>query len=139
MRSEGASLASASECRSHDRRLLTIPSSYSALLASSDSRQRPQEMYETYGDHDSYAIQKVRIEVEIQLEGGEKVVGSVFGTPRQRLSDILNDERGFMPFENTYGILVMLKKSAIVMIMPLVQAKRTPVHNDPYEVLGITT
>lgn len=94
-------------------------------------------MYERYGDSDSYTIQKVRIEVEIQIEGGQTMLGSFFGAPKQRVADILNDERGFLPFEASSGVLVMLKKSALLTITPLNQANRAPARREPYEILGV--
>ena len=60
----------------------------------------------------SEKITKQKITVEVELEGGKSLVGSMFLKPQGRLTDMMNDERIFLPFETLEGKFFVLKKSA---------------------------
>ena len=56
----------------------------------------------------------------------------------QRISDLLNDPRQFLPFQNSDGTIVYMRKATIV---KLVELKQQIEHNgtaDPYEILGVS-
>ncbi len=89
-------------------------------------------------DSDSYTQFKVKIEVEIELQDGRTLLGHVFGAPKQRLSDLLNDERQFVPFENSAGLVTVLQKSAILRATPVQQAAQADLAKNPYRVLGVS-
>ena len=94
-------------------------------------------MYDIYAELE-YQVHKVKIEVEIELEGGRTLLGNFFGAPKQRLSDVLNDERRFLPFETSGGILTVFRKSAVLRITPLRQSNRSLGGKDPYEIRGVS-
>lgn len=62
---------------------------------------------------------KVKLEVAIELEDGKSLTGSLFLTPQARLTDLLNDERVFLPFETLEGSFIALKKSSIRSVEPV--------------------
>jgi len=64
---------------------------------------------------------KLKQEVEIALHGGETLAGNIFITPDQRVVDALNDERMFLPFQDTAGTLYMVNKQAVRFIKPAAQ------------------
>lgn len=80
---------------------------------------------------------KVKQETEIRLRDGSKLLANLFVQPQSRLSDLLNDEREFLPVELVDGRTTVLRKAAIMQVTPAEQ--QTPVYqgSDPYEILGI--
>jgi hypothetical protein len=56
----------------------------------------------------------------------------------QRLSDLLNDARDFLPLQTPDGLIVHLKKATIARVTQLDQAVETGEATDPYEILGIS-
>ncbi len=80
--------------------------------------------------------QKVRTEVELTLNDGSTLKGSLFTSPNERLIDTLNDARPFLPFEDSDGSLSVLNKTVIMRIRPIDQkagssklpTEETPVH-----------
>lgn len=82
-------------------------------------------------------IQKYEIEVQVELDNGTQLLGSLFIKQMQRISDLLNDQRQFLPFQNSDGTIAYLRKATIV---KLVQLKQQIEHNgvtDPHETLGV--
>ncbi len=80
---------------------------------------------------------KAKVAVELELNDGTLMMGSLFVSGTQRLSDLLNDDRSFLPFETSEGTVVSLRKSVIVRVTELNQ--RVPIRpdNSPYVILGI--
>ncbi len=80
--------------------------------------------------------QKVRTEVELTLNDGTTLKGSLFTSPNERLIDTLNDARPFLPFEDSDGWLSVLNKTLIMHIRPIDQkpvkrlltTEETPLH-----------
>lgn len=64
---------------------------------------------------------KLKQEVEIFLQGGETLTGNIFITPDQRVIDALNDERMFLPFQDSQGTLYMVNKNTVRFIRPSMQ------------------
>jgi DnaJ-domain-containing protein 1 len=87
---------------------------------------------------DSQKIPKEKLEVEIELDDGRSMMGTVYISPRGRLTDMLNDERMFMPFETADGRFMALKKSALRSAAPLTDGKKAYEGNDPFEILGVS-
>jgi hypothetical protein len=83
-------------------------------------------------------IPKYETEVQIELDNGTQLLGFLFVKQMQRISDLLNDPRQFLPFQNSDGTIVYLRKATIV---KLVHLKQQIGHNgaaDPYEILGVS-
>jgi len=62
---------------------------------------------------DSFIPTKDKTSVSIVLNDGETLEGSLFVPSHDRLVDMLNDERMFLPFETTKGDFLVLNKAAI--------------------------
>lgn len=91
-----------------------------------------------FGSSSNQYKPKLKVAVEIELNDGTVMMGSMFLGSTQRLSDLLNDDRAFLPFENSDGMVVSLRKAVIMRVTEL--AQRVPLHpdNSPYAILGIT-
>ena len=77
------------------------------------------------------------VDVELLLDNGTTVLGKLSVLPEQRISDLLNDERQFLPIETSDGQTVILRKSAIYRLLPLKQNVAPEKRSDPYEILGV--
>ncbi len=82
-------------------------------------------------------IDKWPVEVEVNLNGGERLLGILFVKPMQRLSELLNDTREFLPLRTTDGLIVHIRKSTIAKAVQLNQNVESGAIVDPYEVLGV--
>ena len=56
----------------------------------------------------------------------------------QRLSDLLNDPREFLPVQTPEGLVVHLRESTIAKITELDQAVEAGAASDPYDILGVS-
>jgi hypothetical protein len=83
-------------------------------------------------------IAKWRVEAAVELEDGTNLLGFLFVKPMQRISDLLNDHRQFLPLQVTDGPIVHLHKSKIAKVTQLTQESETEEAFDPYEVLGVS-
>ena len=79
----------------------------------------------------------VKIEVELELDGGKILKGSLFHKPQGRLSDMLNDERPFLPFETAGGKFTMIKKLAFTSVTPVSERATEYEGNNPFQILGV--
>lgn len=86
----------------------------------------------------SEKITKEKLDVEIELEGGKVVTGSVFIKPQGRLQDMMNDEREFMPFIATDGKFMVIKKTACLTVAPAASEAKEYTGNNPYQILGVS-
>ncbi|MDX1423347.1 MAG: DnaJ domain-containing protein [Kiloniellales bacterium] len=82
-------------------------------------------------------ISKLKVEVAVDLEDGARLLGFFFVKHLQRLSDLLNDHRQFLPLRLTDGSMVHLQKTKIVRVAQLTPEPDAEEAFDPYEVLGI--
>lgn len=88
--------------------------------------------------YDSDAQQyEVKLRVELELADGTAMLGDLFVSPHQRLQDLLNDERSFVPFETSEGVVTVLRKSAILRATPLNEAVSRAADSNPYHILGV--
>ncbi len=90
-------------------------------------------MYES-----EHRVSKVRLEVEFELNDGARLLGSLFMLQMQRISDLLNDTREFLPVQTPEGLIVHLRKSTIARVTQLDQAVETDAATDPYVILGVS-
>lgn len=83
-------------------------------------------------------ITKQKLEVQIELDDGARLLGFLFVKQMQRLSDLLNDERCFLPFQTLDGLVIHIKKTAITKITQLDQEVERSAITDPYDILGVS-
>ncbi len=83
-------------------------------------------------------ISKWKIEVRVELEDGARLLGFLFVKPMQRLSDLLNDTRSFLPLQTADGLIVQLAKSTIAKVVQLDQKADAAAITDPYDILGVS-
>ncbi|MFQ6018677.1 MAG: DnaJ family molecular chaperone [Kiloniellaceae bacterium] len=83
-------------------------------------------------------IEKWQTEVQVELDDGTRLLGSLFVKPMQRISDLLNDARQFLPFQTSGGLIVHLRKATIARVVQLEQEVEQDAITDPYEILGVS-
>ena len=64
---------------------------------------------------------KYRIKVEVTLIDGSRMCGDLFLGVDQRVLDLFNDHRPFVPFEDADSEVRVLSKTAIMQIRPIQQ------------------
>lgn len=64
-------------------------------------------------------VTKMPLQVRIALDDGSVLDGVLYVTPQGRLSDLLNGEREFLPFETADGSFLVLKKSSFRSVQPV--------------------
>ena len=62
-------------------------------------------------------IPKYRTEVQVELDDGTPLLGSLFVKQMQRVSDLLNDPREFLPFLKSDGLMIYLRKAIITSVV----------------------
>ncbi len=82
-------------------------------------------------------IPKQKLGVEIELDDGRLIYGYLFCTNPGRLTDLLNDDRVFLPFELADGKFTSLKKASLRAITPAQAPESAYEGNDPYRILGV--
>ncbi len=83
-------------------------------------------------------ISKLKIEVQVELVDGTRLLGFLFVKPMQRLSELLNDPRSFLPMQTMDGLIVQLAKSTIAKVVQLDQKAEVAAITDPYDILGVS-
>ncbi len=78
------------------------------------------------------------VEVQVTFEDGRELLGCLFVRQMQRISDLLNDSRQFLPIKASDGLILHIRKSTIAKIMQLDQEVRQDAVTDPYEILGVS-
>src|SRR5215510_1367251 len=81
-----------------------------------------------YGD--SKKIYKNKLLVEVEFESGTQWTGYLFVGQQQRLSDLMNDERVFLPFEMLDGSIMIFHKSSARGIKPVEKKNTANVDSD---------
>ncbi|MGY8995038.1 MAG: hypothetical protein ACKVH7_01195 [Alphaproteobacteria bacterium] len=64
---------------------------------------------------------KIKAEVEMMTHDGVMLKGKFFTVPSQRVLDVLNDERAFLPFETEDGDIYIINKQFVARIQPIGQ------------------
>jgi len=90
-------------------------------------------MYES-----EHKVLKTRLEVEVELNHGARLLGSLFIKQMQRLSDLLNDPREFLPLQTPEGLITHLRKTTIARVTQLDQTIEAAAVTDPYAILGVS-
>ena len=90
-------------------------------------------MYDSVGK-----LQKTKLAVEMVLDSGDVLRGSVFVGQRQRLPDLMNDDRQFLPFETTEGLVTIVRKQVVRRVTPLNQMPEMATTTDPLEIIGVS-
>ena len=86
---------------------------------------------------DGRAITTKSVLVEIALLDGSSLTGRLCVPIQGRLTDLLNDDREFVPVENRDGSFVALAKKAIKQVtLPAAEAAAYR-GDDPYMILGV--
>ena len=83
-------------------------------------------------------ISKLKIEAHVELANGTQLLGFLFITPMQRLSDLLTDARPFLPMQTVDGLIVQIAKSTIAKVVQLDQKAEAAAITDPYDILGVS-
>lgn len=66
-------------------------------------------------------IAKTAVEVELILSDGSQLSGSVHLSRSERVSDVFNGGRPFLPFHTEEGEFLLIRKSSIAICKPLDQ------------------
>jgi len=89
-----------------------------------------------YGD--SKVIPKRKLLVELELTDGQAMSGHLFVGQQQRLSDLMNDERIFLPFASLDGTVTIAHKSGIRRVRPIDHVATASEGDDPFTILGLS-
>jgi DnaJ-domain-containing protein 1 len=85
----------------------------------------------------SRTVHKTGVLADIHLTDGSVLRGKLFMPQQGRLSDVLNDDRMFLPIENMDGTPLALAKTSIKQVS-LPGPDAAPYRgNDPYTILGV--
>lgn len=83
-------------------------------------------------------VTRNKVAVSLDRDGSdEEQLAYMFIGYAQRVTDILNDEREFLPFERPDGSVFVVSKRTIRCITPM-EMGRAVNEKDPYDLLGIT-
>lgn len=82
-------------------------------------------------------IDKWEVEVELTFHDGTRQLGFLFVRPTQRLSDLLNDDRRFLPFRLPDGSIDQIAKESIARAAQLYSEAQSDALGDPYAFLGV--
>ncbi len=93
--------------------------------------------FEMYGSEEK--IPKYKAEIQVQFDDGDSLLGFIFLKQMQRVSDLLNDPRQFLPFQKSDGAIVYIRKATIAKVIELKQQDEHNAPSDPYEILGVST
>ncbi len=86
---------------------------------------------------DSGRIHKRKVQVKVELDDGTTMLASLFLLQQQRVSDLLNDNRRFLPLQTSEGIITNLRKTAIYRVTPIEQDVTQDLDNDPFKILKV--
>lgn len=82
-------------------------------------------------------VEKQRILVIVQLTTGESLFGYIHAAHSERISDVLNDPRLFLPFEDVDGEHMIHAKTSILRVYEISNVTKLFNHPDPYVCLGV--
>ena len=66
-------------------------------------------------------MKKEEIPVNIVLTDGTTIEGCVFATDGQRLLDLMNDNRAYIPYTDTDGEFTIIQKLSVSRIAPMIK------------------
>ena len=82
--------------------------------------------------------EKSQVEVELYLDDGSQYLGKFGLGMSERLSDMMNDDRKFLPFATSNGHVIVIRKSTIARVVQLDQHIDPSKVADPFEILGVS-
>ena len=83
-------------------------------------------------------VEKQRVLVILQLVTGESIFGYIHAAHSERISDVLNDQRAFLPFEDVDGERKIHAKTSIMRVYEICNVTKHFHHPDPYVVLSVS-
>ena len=83
------------------------------------------------------AVAKTAIFVDVCLVDGTQLSGNMFVSAQSRLSDMLNDDRQFVPLQMSDGLTLAIAKAAIKHVSLPVAEVAAYRGSDPHKVLGV--
>jgi len=91
-----------------------------------------------YGGNEKMVFKK-KLLVELELDSGTIMNGYLFVGQTQRLSDLMNDDRTFLPFEDMDGAITIFTKGMARRVKPVERAQTaaTGEGSDPFAMLGV--
>ncbi len=91
-----------------------------------------------YGGNEKMVFKK-KLLVELELDSGAIMNGYLFVGQTQRLSDLMNDDRTFLPFEDMDGAITIFTKAMARRVKPVEKAQTAAAGDgsDPYVILGV--
>ncbi len=89
-----------------------------------------------YGE--SKKIYKNKLLVEVEFDSGTLWTGYLFVGQQQRLSDLMNDERVFLPFEMLDGSIEIFVKSHTRRVKPIARANAAGDSENPFHIFGLS-
>lgn len=86
---------------------------------------------------DNSQVKKPRYKIlmRVELDDGIERLMALFVAPGMRVSDTLNDNRLFLPFETADGATEIIRKDAIRRVVPMESTTRPG--RGPFDILGI--
>jgi hypothetical protein len=87
--------------------------------------------------NDNRKIPKYGILAEISLNDGSIVCGNLFAPGQGRVTDLLNDDRKFLPVQTVEGKFVAIAKSAIQTVSLRSAQAEIYQGSDPWRILGL--
>lgn len=92
-----------------------------------------------FGGNEKMVFKK-KLMVEIELDSGDILKGYLFLGQTQRLSDLMNDDRIFLPFEAMDGAITIFTKAMARRVKPIEKPQAAAGAGDgadPYALLGV--
>jgi hypothetical protein len=89
---------------------------------------------------DEKKVFKKKLLVELELDSGAILNGYLFVGQTQRLSDLMNDDRIFLPFEALDGSITIFTKALARRVKPVEKPQAAAAAEsgvDPYSLLGV--
>jgi DnaJ-domain-containing protein 1 len=80
---------------------------------------------------------KLKTRTTIKLKDGSVLNGHVYCSQDERLSDLLNSDKRFLPFETMDGEIIFVTKDAMSQVMPKEKIGLENVYLDPYGILSL--
>lgn len=87
-------------------------------LAYDKHAEGPEEAW-AKDENTALKVGKIKQEVNLTLANGWAMRGYFYLAPKERVSDLLNDDRHFLPFSDAGGMVRFLAKSQIIEIRPV--------------------
>ncbi len=81
---------------------------------------------------------KIKTRTTIKLKDGSVLNGHVYCSQDERLSDLLNSAKPFLPFETMDGKIIFVTKGAISQVAPKEKTGLEKAYLDPSDILGIS-